>query len=503
MRAAAQIEDQQGHHSQEDQEFQRSYHRSSGGRRSHRRRSGRRRVRHRHHGDGNPHHNTYHPSSHRDDYYYYHDDYHSRPRVGRHYSEGDREYDPRHEHYYYQSDARPSPSPHPQYHYQASRSVPMTPVMLAGEHTPHLPPSHHHPHSPAMIHGQPPHSPIVVQGHPPHSPAVVHEQPHYNSHELQHPSIDIQPPTPASSHRGDVTPRNSPYVHHQPPNMTISQQQLQQVTPEQGYNGYPPSPVPTSGLYPQSAGTPSLPAHMVSHSTTTTVAANPPVSGDSYDNYDFPRKVHAHYLRHEQLRQSSDIPDSSHYAYPRNVVTSNSTASVPSPNVSTSAVYVGDHHQPVTMGNHLQPQTSTPYSKSTALHSDLSIASSVATTYAPQSITNDSTTNSPPASPYVVRRQHHHPSPLVLHSSSSNSPATSTVYTPRGSAEVQQQSLNLSDGVPSSFDSSMAAVGREQQSGSFEGSSVQQQHAQYQINHQVNNGGAPLTPTQQQQQAVQ
>ena len=302
-----------------------------------------------------------------------------------------------------------------------------------------------------------------------------------------------------------MTPRNSPYVHHHPPNMAIShdQQQLQQVNPEQGgHSGYAPSPSYT----PQSASTPNLPAHMVPQSTTSatttsTAAANhlnPPVSGDSYDNYDFPRKVHAHYLRQEQLRQSTDTPESSHYAYPRNVVTSNSTMSVPSPVTATSAAYVSDPHQTVAMGNHLQPQTSTPYSKSNALHSDLSIASSVANTYAPQSIVSDSTTNSQPGSPYVVRRQHH-PSPLVLHSSSSNSPATSTVYTPRGSAEVQQQSLNLSDGgVPSSFDSSTAAAtGGREQSSSFE------QHAQYQINHQVYSGGAPVTPTLQQQQAVQ
>jgi hypothetical protein len=320
-----------------------------------------------------------------------------------------------------------------------------------------------------------------------------------------------------------VTPRNSPYVHHQPPNMAISYDQ-QQMNPEQGgHSGYAPSSV----YAPQSASTPNLPAHVVPQSTTSatatsTVAAGhmtPPVSGDSYDNYDFPRKVHAHYLRQEQLRQSTDMPDSSHYAYPRNVVTSNSAMSVPSPVASTYASGDQYHHHnqpPVTMGNHLQPQTSsTPYSKSNALHSDLSIASSSVantTTYAPQSsIVNDptttTTTSSPPGSPYVVRRQHHHTSPLVLHSSSSNSPATSTVYTPRGSAEVQQQSLNLSDGgVPSSsFDSS---PGGREQSGSFDGSSLQhqqqqQQHAQYQISHQVYSGGAPVTPTLQQQQPVQ
>ena len=274
---------------------------------------------------------------------------------------------------------------------------------------------------------------------------------------------------------------------------------------------------------------PSLPGHMVSQSTTSVTATStqaaaasnhvtPPVSGNSYDNYDFPRKVHAHYLMQEQLRQSADAADSSHYAYPRNVVTSNSTMSVvPSPVASTSASYnyVSDnhHHQPVTMGNHLQPQqASTPYSKSSIPHSDLSIASSVATntTYTLQSVVGDSVTNSPPGSPYVVRRQHHHPSPLVLHSSSSNSPATSTVYTPRGSAEMQHQSLSLSDGggggVPSSsFDSPTAAVvGTVGQStgSSFDGSAMHQshQHAQYQINHQVYSGGAPVTPTLQQQQ---
>ena len=234
--------------------------------------------------------------------------------------------------------------------------------------------------------------------------------------------------------------------------MTISQQQLQQ----QGGSGYPPSP----GLYPQSVSTPTLPAHMVPQPTTTTAAAdhlNPPANGDSYDNYDFLRKVHVHYLRQEQLRQSTEMPETSHYAYPRTVVSSNSTMSVPSPIAAISdahVTYVSDQQQPIPVGN--QPQTSTPYSKSVALHSDLSIASSV-TTYAPQSIVSDSTTNSQPGSPYVIRRQHH-PSPLVLHSSSSNSPATSTVYTPRGSAEVQQQHLNLSEGVSSSFDSSMAGI---------------------------------------------
>ena len=79
---------------------------------------------------------------------------------------------------------------------------------------------------------------------------------------------------------------------------------------------------------------------------------------------------------------------------------------------------------------------------------------------------------------------------------------------------MQHQSLSLSDGgggsgggVPlSSFDSSTAAVvGTAGQSSSFDGSAMHQshQHAQYQINHQVYSGGAPVTPTLQQQQAVQ
>ena len=72
------------------------------------------------------------------------------------------------------------------------------------------------------------------------------------------------------------------------------------------------------------------------------------------------------------------------------------------------------------------------------------------------------------------------------------------------------QHLSDTGGMPSSsFDSSTMAVAGREQSGSFDGSSSiqqqqhQSQHAQYQINHQVYSGGAPVTPTLQQQQAVQ
>ena len=198
-------------------------------------------------------------------------------------------------------------------------------------------------------------------------------------------------------------------------------------------------------------------------------------SGDSYNNYDFPRRVHTHYTRQEQLRQMSDVPVSSHYAYPRALVstavaspppvttTTNTTAQLPQPQQQ-------QQQQPTISDPQASVAVSMPYSASSTLRSDISTASS-ATTYIPQSNVSDSATNSPPGSPYVVRRQHP-PSPLVLHSSSSNSasPSASMVYTPRESAEVQQQ-LNLNDAL-SSFESSV--IGRELQN-SYNG----QQEVQY------------------------
>lgn len=422
---------------------------------------------------------TYHPSSRNDYDYYHHDDRrypNPRARVDRHYSEGE---------YYYHSDHDTQavyPTPPPQQYYPPSRSVPMTPTL------PPEPP-HYHPHSPAVGHGQQRHSPYtptIVQGHPPpppqaHSPAAIHRKRPQYSHELQQPNIKVQPPTPANNRRDDATtattphgiPPGSPYAYQQrqDPTPVVPQQRQATDYPPPGGSQYPPQP--------QNSSTPKIPAHMVPQPSPH--LHMPSASGrDSYDNYDSPRSVHAHYMQQEQLRQEVTTPTSSHYAYPRSILSS--TSGVPSPVItSVHDANSSEPHQPVVNG--AGPYTSMPltsHTKSATLQSDISTASS-ATTYAPQSLVSDA--NSQQGSPHVVRRQHH-PSPLALHSSSSNSPATSSVYTPRGSAEVQQQHLNLADAL-SSFES--PAAGKEH-AGHFNGQNQTTPHLQYQIHHQMHNG---------------
>lgn len=353
--------------------------------------------------------------------------------------------------------------------------------------TPTLPselpvPPHHHPHSPAVGRGRQRHSPYtptVVQGHPPpppqaHSPAVIHGQHSRYSHELQQPNIEVQPPTPATNRREDATTPTTPHGVT-PGSPYVYQQRRDQ-----------PADYPSSGgsLYPQpqNSSTPNLPAHMVPE---TSPHLHMPSAIGSYDNYDMPRRAHAHYTQQEQLRQEATTPISSHYAYPRSVLSSMSSVPSPAPTSAHSA-NTGEPHHPVVNG--AGPFTSAPlplHTKSATLQSDISTASS-ATTYAPQSLASDVNSNSQPGSPQVVHRQHH-PSPLVLHSSSSsNSPATSTVYTPRGSAEVQQQHLNLSDTL-TSFE---GPTGGKDHAAQFNGQQQMTPHLKYQIHHHMQNGTA-------------